>query len=44
MDVKGEFPDLHVAGEGEIDYHNSMCEYEIFEDDGIVHVLYDGFE
>ena len=44
MDVKGEFPDLHVSGEGEIDYHNSMCEYEIFEVDGIVHVLYDGFE
>ena len=44
MDVKGEFPDLHVSGEGEIDYDNSMCEYEIFEVDGIVHVLYDGFE
>lgn len=44
MDVKGEFPDLHVAGEGEIDYHYSVCEYEIYEVDGIVHVLYDGYE
>ena len=44
MDVKREFPELHVAGEGEIDYHYSICEYEIFEDEGIVHVLYDGFE
>ncbi len=44
MDVKGEFPDLHVSGEGEIDYHYSMCEYEIYEFDGNVHVLYDGFE
>lgn len=44
MDVKEEFPDLHVSGEGEIDYGYSMSEYEIFEDDNIVHVLYDGCE
>ena len=44
MEVKEEFPDLHVAGEGEIDYDNSISEYEIFEADNIVHVLYDGYE
>ena len=40
LDVQKEFPDLTVSGNGEIDYHCAMTGYEIFTEDGAIHVEY----
>ena len=40
--VLKEFPDLHVSGSGEIDYHFACTEYEIIHENQTVKVVYDG--
>lgn len=44
LDVKKEFPKVTVSGAGEIDYGYSMSEYEIFDCEGRISVVYDGYE
>ena len=44
LEVKSAYPSLKVSGEGEIDYDSYITEYEIIDEDGNVHVIYDGEE
>ena len=44
LNVLKEFPDLHVSGSGEIDYHFAVTEYEIIHENKTIKVVYDGEE
>ena len=44
QNVKKVFPELEISGAGAIDYHFSMTEYEIFTENDVVKVVYDGCE
>lgn len=43
-DVQKKYPSVVVSGAGEIDYGYSISEYEIYTEDGMVHVEYDDEE